>query len=111
MYDSYHLSSVRSTRCSKPPTVTKRKYWSSRNTLDCSARAQTKILYQAQLRRQLQHIARHFALQQQKYAKEHTADSLWKRVSLCSSAELSHALSTACSQTLPLKTKHLSYEM
>ena len=31
---------------------------------------------QAQLCRQLQHLATHFPLQQQKYAKEHTADSL-----------------------------------
>ncbi len=30
---------------------------------------------------------------------------------LCSSAELSHPLSAACSQTLPLKTKYFSPEL
>jgi hypothetical protein len=50
---------------------------------------------QAQLRRQLQRRAAHFRLQQHKYAKEHTADSLRRSISFALRAELSHALSAA----------------
>jgi hypothetical protein len=37
---------------------------------------------EAQLRGQLQHIATHFPLQQQKYANKHTAEALRRNISL-----------------------------
>jgi hypothetical protein len=61
---------------------------------------------QAQLRRQLQRRAAHFRLQQHKYAKEHTADALRRSISFALRAELSHALSAASNEMLPLKPKH-----
>jgi hypothetical protein len=61
---------------------------------------------QAQLRRQLQRIAAHFRLQQHKYAKEHTADSLRRSISFALRAELSHALIAASNEMMPLKLKH-----
>jgi hypothetical protein len=42
---------------------------------------QANLHAEAQLRRQLQHIATHFPLQQQKYANKHTADALRRNIS------------------------------
>jgi hypothetical protein len=63
---------------------------------------------QAQLCRQLQQLATHFPLQQQKYAKEHTTDSLRRVSVLRFQAELSHPLRAASEKTPPLKTQHFS---
>jgi len=47
----------------------------------------------------LQHIAPHFALQRQQYAKEHTADALCRSISLALPNRGSRRTSAACNET------------
>jgi hypothetical protein len=51
-------------------------------------------------------MAPQFLLQPQKYANQHTADSLRRSIIVALRAELLHALSAASNEILSLKLKH-----